>query len=107
MFTEFKLFRLLNKKSMTTKISNNRFLLILGSSLALLFIPLIAMQFSNQVDWKITDFLIMGLLLAGTSLLIELVLRKNKTFLKRIVWIGAALIGFLLIWAELAVGIFK
>lgn len=72
----------------------------------LLLIPLIAMQFSNEVDWDIFDFVIMGILLSGTGFLCELALRKVKGTLNRIIVCGAVLFVFFLIWAELAVGIF-
>lgn len=72
----------------------------------LLLIPLVAMQFTNEVDWSLSDFLIMGVLLLGTGLLCELVLRKVKTTGRRLAIIAAILFVFFLIWAELAVGIF-
>lgn len=89
---------------MTTQ--NKRLMLILAGVPALLLIPLIAMQFSNDVDWKISDFTIMGVLLLGTGLLCEFVLRKVRSFKGRMLLCGAVLLAFLLIWAELAVGIF-
>jgi len=85
---------------------NKRLLLIIAAVPTLLLIPLIAMQFSNGVDWKIFDFTIMGVLLLGTGLLCEFVLRKVKTTKGRILLCGAVLLVFLFIWAELAVGIF-
>lgn len=69
-------------------------------------IPFIAMLFTNEVDWDIYDFIIMGFLLLGTSLLCELALRKVKSTLNRILICGAVLFVFFLIWAELKVGIF-
>ena len=72
----------------------------------LLLIPLIAMQFTDEVDWKLPDFVVMGGLLLGTGLLCELVLRKVKKIGHRILICGVILLALLLIWAELAVGIF-
>lgn len=72
----------------------------------LLLIPLIAMQFTDEVDWSPFDFVIMGILLLGTGLMSEFVMRKVKKNQYRIILVGAILIAFLLIWAELAVGIF-
>lgn len=72
----------------------------------LLLIPLVAMQFSNEVDWKFNDFVIMGILLTGTGLVCEFVLRKVQSVRIRILICGTVLFAFLLIWAELAVGIF-
>jgi peptidoglycan/LPS O-acetylase OafA/YrhL len=83
-----------------------RFFVILSIVLAVLTIPFIAMQFSTEVDWDIFDFIVMGILLLGTGLLIELVLRKVQTLKNRLILCGAVLFLFLIIWAELAVGIF-
>jgi hypothetical protein len=72
----------------------------------LLFIPFIAMQFTDQVNWSLFDFIVMGVLLLGTGLLMELVIRRVKKIQYRIVICGALVEAFLLIWIELAVGIF-
>jgi len=72
----------------------------------LLLIPLVAMQFSTEVDWSLNDFVIMGLLLLGAGLTIELILRKVKGFKKKLMLCGLVFLSFLLIWAELAVGLF-
>ncbi len=85
---------------------SKRLMIILSIAVALLFIPLVAMQFTNQVDWDIFDFTIMGILLIGTGLLCELTMRKVKSIQHRIILCGAILFAFFLIWAELAVGIF-
>lgn len=63
------------------------------------------MQFTNEVDWDIYDFTIMGFLLLGTGLICELVLRKVKSMKNRILMCGAVLFVFFLIWAELAVDV--
>jgi hypothetical protein len=72
----------------------------------LLLIPFIAMQFTNEVKWSPMDFVVMGVLLLGTGLMCELVLRKVKKLQNRVLICGAILVALLLIWAELAVGIF-
>lgn len=81
-------------------------MIILTTAAILLSIPYIAMQFTTEVDWNITDFAIMGVLLFGTGLLCELVMRTVKSIDNRILICGAVLFVFFLIWAELAVGIF-
>ncbi|MGC9343478.1 MAG: hypothetical protein ACP5E3_12310 [Bacteroidales bacterium] len=72
----------------------------------LLSIPLIAMQFTDEVNWTFSDFIIMGVLLLSTGLMCELVIRKVRKVSRRIAFIAAILAVFFLIWAELAVGIF-
>jgi len=72
----------------------------------LLLIPLIAMQFTDEVNWSFFDFIIMGLMLTITSLLIRITLKKFKNSKNRIIFIAIIIIIFFLIWAELGVGIF-
>lgn len=100
------IYHLTNNNSTIMTMQNKRLIFIIAVVPTLLLIPLIAMQFNNGVDWKIFDFVIMGVLLLGTGLLCELVLRKVKSTKGRILICGAVLFAFLLIWAELAVGIF-
>jgi hypothetical protein len=64
------------------------------------------MQFSNEVNWSLMDFVLAGILLFGTSLVIELVLRKVKSTKHRLLISGIILLLLFLLWAELAVGIF-
>ncbi len=85
---------------------NQRLFIILAAITVVLLIPFIAMQFTNEVDWSLFDFIIMGVLLYGTGLLCELVMRKVKSIRNRILICAALVFAFLLIWAELAVGIF-
>ena len=85
---------------------NKRLFGIVISVAILLLIPLIAMQFSDQVNWKLADFVIAGVLLLGTGLICEFVMRKVKKKENRIALIVVIIALLLLIWAELAVGIF-
>jgi hypothetical protein len=41
-----------------------------------LLVPLVAMQITDEVDWGVADFVVAGVLLAGTGLLLELAARK-------------------------------
>ena len=84
----------------------NRLLIISFISVMLLLIPLTAMQFTNEVNWTLFDFVIAGALLFITGLLCELAIRKIKKPKYRIAAFTAILAVLLLIWAELAVGIF-
>jgi dipeptide/tripeptide permease len=72
----------------------------------LLSIPLIAMQFTDEVSWTILDFVVMGILLLSIGFICELTIRKVSKIKHRIAICITILVVFLLIWAELAVGIF-
>jgi peptidoglycan/LPS O-acetylase OafA/YrhL len=85
---------------------NKRLIGIVLTVVFILLIPLVAMQFTNEVDWDLRDFTIMGFLLLSTGLLCELVIRKVKKTDYRIGFIAVILLVLFLIWAELAVGIF-
>ncbi len=74
--------------------------------LLFLLFPLIGMIFSNEVNWSFFDFIIMGILILSLSFGIKIVLYTTKKRMYRILIIGLILILFLLVWAELAVGIF-
>lgn len=86
---------------------NKRLMIMLCTIIALLCIPLVAMQFTHEVNWTVSDFIVMGILLSGTALVCEFILRIVKKTKHRILLCGSLMLGFLLIWAELAVGIFN
>ncbi|WP_373519191.1 hypothetical protein [Pricia sp.] len=85
---------------------NTRLLIILGIAAGILSIPLVGMQFSDNVNWSGSDFLVMGILLLGTGLAIELALRKIPSTGNRLIVCGIIIVTLLVTWAELAVGIF-
>ena len=72
----------------------------------LLIIPLIAMQLTDEVEWSLFDFTIMGTLLLITGLMGEIIFKKVKKYKHRVIFYVVVAIIFFLIWAELAVGIF-
>ena len=74
--------------------------------LSLLLIPLVAMQFTDQVDWSFGDFLVMAGLLFSLTMAVAVVRQKVREKTQRIGLIALLLLIFLLIWVELAVGIF-
>lgn len=79
--------------------------LLYSIPLIILSFPLIAMQLTNEVNWTISDFLVMGILLFSTVFTIDFVLKKVKTMKSRLILIFAIVILLVLVWAELAVGI--
>jgi len=70
----------------------------------LLLIPLVAMQFTREVVWALSDFIIAGVLLFGTGLTYVVVSRLGNTTSYRLGAGVAVLAGLLLIWINLAVG---
>jgi hypothetical protein len=83
--------------------SKNILYILLGT-VGILLIPLIAMQFTDEVNWSAGDFVVMGALLFGTGLLLDLVRREAGKY--RMAGTVAVIVLFLYIWAELAVGVF-
>ena len=71
----------------------------------LLIVPLVAMQFSDEVDWSIIDFIIAGALLFGTGTLFVLVMRAPENIIYKCAMVLTIGTTFLLIWANLAVGL--
>lgn len=84
---------------------NKRLFGIVLTVVLLLLVPLLAMQFTEEVDWTLSDFVVAGFLLLGTGLLCELVMRKVKKVNHRILICGAILVMLFLMGAELSVGI--
>ena len=87
-------------------LQNKRLIGIMITVILLLLIPLIAMQFIDEVNWTLLDFVVAGVLLLATGLICELVIRKVNKIEHRIAICLTILTALLLIWAELAVGIF-
>jgi len=85
---------------------NKRFIAILVAVAVVLLVPFIAMQFTEEVNWELNDFVAAGILLLGTGVMCELVLRNVKKIQYRIAICIAVLIICSLVWIELAVGIF-
>ena len=87
-------------------ISQNKVYLWLAIATGLLLsIPLIAMQFSEEVQWTLADFILMGVLIYGFGFIfVQLARFAPKKYRLPI----AAVVGliFLWLWAELAVGVF-
>ncbi|MCK0115398.1 permease prefix domain 2-containing transporter [Gelidibacter sp. F63206] len=85
---------------------NKRLVTILAIAIAILIIPLVAMNFTTDVNWSVFDFIVAGILLVGTGLALEFILRKIKTLKYRIILGIVLFVALFVIWAELSVGIF-
>ncbi|WEK69344.1 MAG: hypothetical protein P0Y62_16020 [Candidatus Chryseobacterium colombiense] len=62
--------------------------------------------FVQGFDWSLPDFMIAGVLLFGTAFAINLVVNSTKTVATKLVISGIVLLILIVIWVELAVGIF-
>jgi len=74
--------------------------------LFLLLIPLVGMTITDKVNWSPFDFIIMGSLLIFLSIGINFVNNRLKNSKNRVLYIGILVLIFMLVWVELAVGVF-
>ena len=73
----------------------------------LLLVPLVAMQFTPEVSWGVVDFLAAGVLLFSAGAGAVLTIRHCERPLQRTLALAAIVLCFCLVWAELAVGLFR
>ena len=71
----------------------------------LLLLPAAAMRFTNEVSWGPGDFVVAAVLLFATGSAIVLAMRLRSRA-HRIGVIGLVMFALLVVWAELAVGLF-
>jgi hypothetical protein len=76
-----------------------------GGAAALLLTPLVAMQFTPEVDWTIGDFLFAGMMFGTVGVVMELTVRARASLAYRAGAAFALASAFFLIWVNLAVGI--
>ncbi len=72
----------------------------------LLLVPLVAMQFTAEVNWAPGDFVAAGALLFGAGMAWVLATRRARTTRHRLVAGALVLLALVAMWAELAVGLF-
>jgi hypothetical protein len=71
----------------------------------ILLLPLVAMQFTDEVVWDETDFAVIGAMLFGACGAYELAARMTGNIAYRTAVGVAVVAAFILIWINLAVGI--
>ena len=72
-----------------------------------LLTPLVAMQFTQEVNWSLVDFIAAGILLYTTAFACDITLRRVKPLGKALLFCGLILLVLFILWVELAVGIFS
>lgn len=91
----------MNSNNQLTK----RILLLALATVGILMLPLIAMKFSAEVVWTLSDFVIMGVLIFGTGLTYLLATSKSANIAYRFATGMALASAFFLIWSNGAVGL--
>lgn len=76
-----------------------------GMAGLLLLIPAVAMRYTSEVNWTASDFVFASVMIGGTGLAIEAVMRMRPDWRYRLGALMALAAGFLLIWINGAVGI--
>ena len=71
----------------------------------ILLLPLLAMQFTDEVVWDLTDFAVASALLFGAGFTYELVARKTGNIAYRAAVGVAVAAALILVWMNLAVGL--
>lgn len=79
--------------------------LMWGGIAGLLALPLVAMQFTDEVQWGPEDFLAMGIMLGTVGAGMEVAVRMSRNLAYRMAFALSLAAGFLLLWINLAVGI--
>jgi Kef-type K+ transport system membrane component KefB len=95
---------------MKVKAQGNYTLKIAVATLGILTIPLILTLVGSGVDgegwhWTLSDFIVMGVLIFCTGLLLKYVTTKAHSKKQRLILAAAVVLVFLLAWIQLAVGI--
>jgi hypothetical protein len=76
-----------------------------GTAAFLLLLPLVAMQFTKEVNWNLADFVVFGTMLVLACGTYELATRLTGNTAYRAAVGVAVAAAFLLVWMNLAVGI--
>lgn len=92
--------------SISIKTPKQRLVGIFTLTFLILLVPFIAMHFTDEVQWNGFDFFVAAVLLISTLLSIEGVFRLYNSRKKRLFFIVALILILLIVWVELAVGIF-
>jgi hypothetical protein len=74
-------------------------------TILILMIPLVAMQFTDEVKWSPVDFIIMGALIFSTGMGFILITRSSPNAAYKIAAALTFATAFLMVWANLAVGL--
>jgi hypothetical protein len=83
----------------------SRWRIAVWGTAALMLLPLLAMQVTDEADWDVADFAIFGAMLVGAGGAYELAARMSGNTAYRAAVGVAIAAAFILVWMNLAVGI--
>lgn len=87
-------------------IRQNRNLFLLAGATACLLLGLFLIkEITHILEWGPVDFVFVGVMVFGTGTAYELIARKHKNRIYRVALAVALGAGFIMIWANLAVGL--
>ena len=72
----------------------------------ILLVPISIMFFTSQLNWDLFDFAVIGLLAFSSATVYELIASNMKTVRQKVIIGTVIAMMLILIWIELAVGIF-
>ena len=79
---------------------------VAAATALLLLVPLVAMQFTSEMNWGPGDFLVAACLLFITGTAMALAVRQARRTAHRVAMVGLLALALATVWAELAVGLF-
>lgn len=94
------------KENVMSILANHRNIVrILLVTMLILMVPLVSMQFSNEVNWDAFDFFVAATLLIGSGLIFDFIARRSRDAGYK-TGVGVAVVsGLILVWMNLAVGL--
>lgn len=87
-------------------VMNSIIKIVLVTGLVLL-IPLLGNRYVEGWNWRLNDFIVAGILIFGVGLLFQLICNKVNNRAHRVILVIALALVLILVWADLAVGIFN
>jgi hypothetical protein len=75
-----------------------------GAAAFMLLLPLVAMQFTNEVRWTLSDFVFAAVLIGAVGVIFELTVRASSNWALRAGVAAALAAAFLIVWSNAAVG---
>jgi hypothetical protein len=71
----------------------------------ILLLPVIIMQVTDEMNWGLEDFIVAAILILGTTLIFDLLMRVTNNTTYRVAVAVALATALMLIWGNLAVGL--